>query len=251
MTSTSSVMRVAFVAAPVRSQTVGNLRDAILTGRFEPGERLVEAELCRLLGVSRPSVREALRQLEAERLVVITPFKGPAVARIDWPEARQIYEVRALLEGQAAFLFAERASKEDVAAMGEALKRFERAARQDDAAGRLVHTDAFYRVMLDGCGNGVIADLLTGLNARINFLRARSMSQQGRSKDSARELGRILSAIAGRNPEKARAACIEHVARAARAAKASFQGVTAMPDDAPRTRRPASARKDAGRKQAT
>jgi hypothetical protein len=77
------------------------------------------------------------------------------------------------------------------------------------------------------------------------------MSQQGRSKDSARELGRILSAIAGRNPEKARAACIEHVACAARAAKASFQGVTAMPDDAPRTRRPASARKDAGRKQAT
>ncbi|HWD15746.1 MAG TPA: GntR family transcriptional regulator, partial [Casimicrobiaceae bacterium] len=95
-------MRVGPIAAPVRSQTVGNLRNAILTGRFAPGARLVEAELCRLLGVSRPSVREALRQLEAERLVVITPFKGPAVARIEWPEAEQIYEVRALLEGQAA-----------------------------------------------------------------------------------------------------------------------------------------------------
>jgi len=245
-----SLMRVASVAAPVRSQTVGNLRDAILTGHFRPGERLVEAELCRLLGVSRPSVREALRQLEAERLVAITPFKGPAVARIEWPEARQIYEVRALLEGQAAFLFAERASREEIAAMEEALKRFERAVRQDDAAGRLVHTDAFYRVMLDGCGNRVIVDLLTGLNARINFLRARSMSQQGRSKESARELGRILTAIVARNAGKARAACVEHVTRAASAARASFEGVADIPDDSPSSARPVRTRKDTGRKQA-
>jgi DNA-binding GntR family transcriptional regulator len=167
-------------------------------------------------------VREALRQLEAERLVVITPFKGPAVARIDWPEAEQIYEVRALLEGQAAYLFATRASKEQVSAMRAALRRFEDAVRQDDAEARLLHTDAFYNVMLKGCGNVVIADLLMGVHARINFLRARSMSQQGRSSESARELRRILSAIAAGDAEKARAASIEHVRRAANAAEASF-----------------------------
>lgn len=220
--NTPSPLRVGPIAAPVRSQTVGNLRNAILTGRFAPGARLVEAELCRLLGVSRPSVREALRQLEAERLVVITPFKGPAVARIDWPEAEQIYEVRALLEGQAAYLFATRASKEQVSAMRAALRRFEDAVRQDDAEARLLHTDAFYNVMLKGCGNVVIADLLMGVHARINFLRARSMSQQGRSSESARELRRILSAIAAGDAEKARAASIEHVRRAANAAEASF-----------------------------
>jgi DNA-binding GntR family transcriptional regulator len=209
----------------VRSQTVGNLRDAILAGRFAPGARLVEAELCRLLGVSRPSVREALRQLEAERLVVITPFKGPAVARIDWPEAEQIYEVRALLEGQAAYLFASRASRDQVAAMRAALKRFEDAVRKNDAEARLLHTDEFYNVMLQGCGNGVISDLLTGLHARINFLRARSMSQQGRSSESAAEMRRILTAIAAGDAAKARAACIEHVQRAANAAKASFAAV--------------------------
>jgi len=68
----------------------------------------------------------------------------------------------------------------------------------------------------------VIADLLTGVHARINFLRARSMSQQGRSSESARELRRILSAIAAGDAEKARAASIEHVLRAAHAAEASF-----------------------------
>ena len=225
----SSPLRVGPIAAPVRSQTVGNLRNAILAGRFAPGARLVEAELCRLLGVSRPSVREALRQLEAERLVVITPFKGPAVARIEWPEAQQIYEVRALLEGQAAFLFATRATKEQVAAMRSALKRFEDAVRQNDPEGRLLHTDEFYNVMLKGCGNTVIADLLTGVHARINFLRARSMSQQGRSSESSRELRRILSAIAAGDAEKARVACIEHVRRAANAAKASFAPVPLPP----------------------
>lgn len=204
---------------------MGNLRNAILTGRFAAGARLVEAELCRLLGVSRPSVREALRQLEAERLVVITPFKGPAVATIDWPEAEQIYEVRALLEGQAAYLFATRASKEQVAAMRSALKQFEDAVRKNDAEGRLLHTDEFYNVMLKGSGNIVIGDLLTGLHARINLLRARSMSQQGRSSESTGELRRIASAIAAGDAETARAACIEHVRRAANAAKASFAPV--------------------------
>jgi DNA-binding GntR family transcriptional regulator len=210
------------IAAPVRWQTVANLRNAILTGRFAPGARLVEAELCRLLGVSRPSLREALRQLEAERLVVITPFRGPAVARIEWPEAGQIYEVRALLEGHAAYLFATRASKEQIAAMRAALKRFEDAVREDDAEARLRYTDEFYNVMLKGCGNAVIADLLTGVHARINFLRARSMSQQGRSSESARELRRILGAIAAGDADKAREASIEHVRRAAKAAEASF-----------------------------
>jgi DNA-binding GntR family transcriptional regulator len=229
-----SPFRVGPIAAPVRSQTVGNLRNAILAGRFAPGARLVEAELCRLLGVSRPSVREALRQLEAERLVVITPFKGPAVARIDWPEAAQIYEVRALLEGQAAFLFATRATKQQVAGMRSALKRFEDAVRTNDAEARLLHTDEFYNVMLKGCDNGVIGDLLTGLHARINFLRARSMSQHGRSSESARELRRILSAIAASDAEKARAACIEHVRRAANAAKASFEAAPRAAKRAPR-----------------
>lgn len=214
--------RMDHVAAPVRSHIVGNLRDAILTGRIAPGDRLVEADLCRVLGVSRPSVREALRQLEAERLVVITPYKGPAVAKIGWPEAKQIYEVRALLEGQAASLFAARASRDEVRSMEAALKRFEQAVREDDPARRLLHTDEFYNVILNGCGNRVIADVLTGLHARINFLRSKSMSQQGRSKESVRELRRLLEAIAAGQGAKARSASIEHVRRAAQAAKASF-----------------------------
>lgn len=223
------------VVAPVRAHIVANLRNEILAGRFPPGERLVEAELCRLMGVSRSALRESLRQLEAERLVVITPFKGPTVAKIDWAEAEQIYEVRKLLEGHAAYLFSARASRVQIAAMGDALQRFENSIPEKDPAPWLACTDEFYSIMLAGCGNNVIADLLTGLHARINFLRLKSMSQNGRPIESTRELRRILSAISSGNSEKAREASIAHVTRAAKAAKASFQVET---DDSDTQSRP-------------
>jgi DNA-binding GntR family transcriptional regulator len=215
-------MKVVPISAPVRSQVISSLRDAILQGRFLPGQKLVEADLCELMGVSRPSVREALRQLEAEKLVVITPFRGPAVARIDWDEASQIYEVRALLEGQAAYLFAQRVTDADLESMEASLRTFQAAARRGDEAGRLLSTEEFYGVMLDKCGNKVIRDLLAGLHARINFLRARSMSRAGRAKQSGAEMQRIYEALHARSPKKAQQACTDHVRLACEAAKASF-----------------------------
>src|SRR3712207_5371423 len=83
-------------------QTVEKLREAIVAGVFEPGARLVEAHLCDVFGVSRPVIREALRSLEAERLVAIIPNRGPLVRVLTWPEAAEIYQVRSLLEGEAA-----------------------------------------------------------------------------------------------------------------------------------------------------
>src|SRR5262245_64954406 len=93
----------------VTGQAVLKLRAAILNGVFKPGERLLEQNLCEWMGVSRTSVREALRRLEAERLITITPNRGPSVTEIAWDEAKAIYEVRALMEGEAAALFAARA----------------------------------------------------------------------------------------------------------------------------------------------
>ncbi len=94
--SNDESLHVTPIAAPVRAQVVANLRSAILSGRFAPGERLIEALLCEMLQVSRTSLREALRQLEAERLITIKPFKGPAVAIMTVDDAKQIYEARAL-----------------------------------------------------------------------------------------------------------------------------------------------------------
>jgi DNA-binding GntR family transcriptional regulator len=206
----------------VQAQAATKLRDAILNGVFKPGQRLTEANLCRMMGVSRTSVREALRQLEAERLITITPNRGPSVTEVSWEEARQIYEVRALLESEAVRLFTSRGSAAQLASLKLALQKFESAARAHRPLQQLTSTQEFYEIILDGCGNRIICELIQGLTARITFLRARSMSQPGRTKQSAIELRRIYETIRAGNPDAAQAAAVHHVRSAAAAARDVF-----------------------------
>ncbi|MDB5866480.1 MAG: GntR family transcriptional regulator [Betaproteobacteria bacterium] len=207
----------------VQVQTANKLRDAILSGYFKPGQRLVESELCERMEVSRTSMREALRGLEAEKLITIIPNRGPSVAEITWEEAKAIYDVRAILEGEAAALFSQCATTEQRRVMTQALAAFAEAAEANDAMGRLTSTGRFYEVMLQGCGNSIISELLQGLVARINFLRARSMSNPGRDKYSSTEMRRILKAIEKKDADGARAAAVEHVRAACAAAEAVFE----------------------------
>src|SRR5690606_9926532 len=120
------------------------LREAILSGYFRPGQRLIEADLCELMRVSRTSVREALRRLEAEKLITIVPNRGPSVTEITWDEAKEIYHVRAILEGEAAALMAARVTPADRSEMQAALAAFVQADENDDAIGRLTATSRFY-----------------------------------------------------------------------------------------------------------
>jgi DNA-binding GntR family transcriptional regulator len=209
----------------VHRLATGKLRDAILTGHFKPGDRLIEAKLCALMEVSRSSIREALRHLEAERLIQIVPNRGPTVAEITWAQAEEIYRVRALLEGEVAALFAQRAMPSDIHRMRDTLDAFAKAVAKTDEIGRLETTRDFYDVMLAGCGNQIICEVLTGLLARINYLRACSMSQPGRARFSAIEMRAILKAIEKKDPEVARAAAIAHVNAACAAAYAAYQAI--------------------------
>lgn len=210
------------VPVTVTAQTVSKLRDAILSGVFKPGERLIEQNLCEWMGVSRTSVREALRRLEAERLITITPNRGPSVTEISWEEAQSIYDVRAVLEGEAVARFAERASPAQLSEMKLALADFDHAVSVNTPLDRLAATERFYSIILAGCGNAVIGEIIQGLVARINFLRARSMSREGRSRQSTIEMRRIFDAIEKRRPADARQAAVDHVQAAADAARETF-----------------------------
>jgi DNA-binding GntR family transcriptional regulator len=211
---------------PVRELAADILRQAITRGDLLPGERLIEPELSKRMGVSRPSIREALSQLAAEKLVTIVPNKGPSVASISWKEAQDIYHLRSLVEGEAAYLFAGCARKEDLAGMRKALKAFERAMARDDTSGLVSSTATFYAIMLNGCSNGIIAEVLAGLNARIGVLRARSMSRPGRARHSLGEMTAMLERLENGDAEGARAATRTHVSAAAAAARESFGQLT-------------------------
>src|SRR5215212_7088024 len=114
-------LRVETLAAPVRQKVVEVLRGAITAGRFAPGERLTERALCELTGVSRVSVREALRQLESEGLIEIQPNRGPMVSRLSRRDAESLYQMRGALEALAARLFAEAASDQQIGELAAAV----------------------------------------------------------------------------------------------------------------------------------
>ncbi|QRG09614.1 GntR family transcriptional regulator [Xanthobacter dioxanivorans] len=206
----------------VQGQAVEKLRSAILAGMFKPGDRLIEADLCELLGVSRPSVREALRSLEAERLIAIIPNRGPQIPILSWQEAQEIYQVRSLLEGEAAALSALRSRPEDHKRMREALAKFGKATRQGEKVLQITSTGELYDVILNTCGNRIIEEILRGLLARINFLRERSMSLPGRAKFSLKEMTGLCDAIERGDADAARAAAIHHVEQACAAAREAY-----------------------------
>jgi DNA-binding GntR family transcriptional regulator len=197
-----------------------HLREAILSGHFKPGQRLIERELCEAMGVSRPSVREALRRLEAEKLVEIVPHRGPVVAAITVAEARELYELRVLLESFAARQFAAKAPDSAVDELRAAVALLRENAAHNDL---LRAKEKFYAVLLAGCGNLVIADVLRMLLSRINRLRSASLSHPGRLPESVAELEHLVTRVAARDPAGAEQAAVTHVLNAQKAALAVLE----------------------------
>jgi DNA-binding GntR family transcriptional regulator len=202
----------------LRHQVENVLRQAIMSGRFAPGARLIERELCETLGVSRTSVREALRKLEAEKLVRSVPRKGPIVAVISKQEASELYALRGLLEGFAAHEFARLASDAAIARFGEAAKELRAEAQAQNQAGVLKAKAALYDVLLDNCGNGLIKEVLTSLYSRVNLLRATSLMHPDRLPSSLREIDKLHKALKARDAEAAQQLAQLHVANAEKAA---------------------------------
>jgi len=206
----------------VQSQIVSKLRDAILSGHFKPGERLVESSLCHIINVSRSSLREALRRLEGEKLVLNVPNKGPSVAEISWVEAEEIYNARILLEAEAVAQFTKRVTEHDIVKMRAALRNIVKAIENGDAMARLHATSEFYGTIFAGCGNSIIGELLEGLQSRINLLRTQNNQPKKRALDGAKEMDEILRMVEKRDPDAARKATVAHVRAAWDGAKKLF-----------------------------
>lgn len=199
-------------ATSLQHQVQEVLRAEIASGRLVPGERLVEQRLCQELDVSRTSLREALRQLEAEHLVDIVPHRGAVVALLTLDEARKIYEVRRVLEALAARDFTEHAADEDIVELRRALSALEDAERRKaSGADILAIKQQFYHVLLGACGNDVVHSMLNTLNNRISVLRSMALSQTGRLLNTVLEIREIVEAIERRDPDGAHAASLRHV----------------------------------------
>jgi GntR family transcriptional regulator, trigonelline degradation regulator len=213
--------RVLRPISTLRQQVIEGLRLCISDLTFRPGDRLIERELCEMLGVSRTLIREALSQLVAEGLIQNIPHKGPIVAVITQSEAKGLYEVRAALEALAGRHFTERATLEHRLALVGCLKDLKdiRDTPSDQATVLFLKQKAkFYEVLLEGAGNSILTDMLRLVHTRVTMLRATTLSQSGRLTQSYDEIAEIVDAVERKDPDAAAAACQRHVAQAARLA---------------------------------
>ncbi|WP_244519248.1 GntR family transcriptional regulator [Paracoccus alcaliphilus] len=199
------------------------LRQAIVTGRFASGDRLVERSLCDQLGVSRSVVREAIRYLEAEGPVETLPRSGPVVATLDWPRARQIYDIRRLLEAEAAAACAAAADPVVEARLRAALDGMQLAKGSGRPDGLLAATTSFYEVIFTAAGHEVAWEIVQRLNGRISRLRAITLASTDRSISGHAHMQRICAAICNRDPAAAAAAVHAHLKDAAEIARASLE----------------------------
>ena len=197
------------------------LREAIVTGRFQPSERLVETEVARELGVGRSAVRTALARLEHEGLVEHERHRGARVRLINAREAVEILEVRAVLEGLAARHAAAKATPDDVDALETVLAGMRRSLDAGDLLGASDQNALLHRRLLEISAHVTIARLIATLKYQLVRFQYRTIMLPGRSEHSFGEHEAIVEAVAAGDPDAAQAAMrthLSHVAEALRGA---------------------------------
>jgi len=201
--------------APLRNKIIAALRNAIETGVLQPGARLVERDLCGQLNVSRTSLREALRELQADGVLFQSGARGLAVSKITLEEAANAYRIRAALEGLAVEQFIERASDSDIQQIAKEAEVLKTAYRSGDVDRMFVSRRSFYDRICTVAGNALAFDLISRLVLRTSSLRGRSLSRKQRQQQSPAEIDAIVKAIRRRDAVAAKRAAIAHVESAA------------------------------------
>ena len=210
-------LRIVDTPALVRDHAITKLRNAISTGLYPPGARLVERELCEALGVSRTSVREALRQLQSENLVEVGRRRSINVAVISAKDADDIYLIREMLETEAIRRFVTFSDETERKALGAIHKRLVKALSKKDPLQLANIASEFYERVLIGAKSRVIYEVARPLLARVNYLRVRSMAEPGRLDGGLKEWDAIMEAVDQGDAEAAAQAMAQHL-RNARAA---------------------------------
>ena len=148
---------------PLRDVVFNTLRKAILTGTLKPGERLMEVHLANKLGVSRTPIREAIRKLELEGLVIMIPRRGAEVAQITEKSLKDVLEVRRALDALSVELACDRITEEELGTLKKACDDFETAVREKDVSVIAKADVALHDIIVKATGNQRLQQLVNNL----------------------------------------------------------------------------------------
>ena len=199
------------VYLPLRDVVFKTLRQAILKGELEPGERLMEIQLAERLGVSRTPIREAIRKLELEGLVLMIPRKGAEVAKISESNLRDVLEVRRSLEELAIDLACQRITEEELDELNKAEVDFKAAIENGDAM-QIAQTDeSFHEIIYNSTKNQKLVQILNNLREQMYRYRLEYIKHADKRRILMVEHEHILKALTLRHIQEAKMAVREHI----------------------------------------
>ena len=196
---------------PLRDVVFNTLRQAILKGELEPGERLMEIQLAERLGVSRTPIREAIRKLELEGLVLMIPRKGAEVAEISEKSLREVLEVRRSLEELAIELACQRITPEELTALEEAENRFARAVEDGEVMAIAESDENYHELIYQATENDRLVQILNNLREQMYRYRLEYIKDEDRRQILVVEHEHILRAVRRRDIADAKSAVREHI----------------------------------------
>lgn len=196
---------------PLRDVVFNTLRQAILKGELKPGERLMEIALAERLGVSRTPIREAMRKLELEGLVVMIPRRGAQVANITEKDLNDVLEVRIALENIAIQKACTCMTEEDMGRLWVAAKEFERTMAEGDLV-RLAEADvAFHEIIYKSSDNRRLIQVLNNLREQIYRYRVEYLKEEETRKVLVKEHDELTRAVKDRDVSRAQEISFRHI----------------------------------------
>ncbi|MBE5955034.1 MAG: GntR family transcriptional regulator [Lachnospiraceae bacterium] len=196
---------------PLRDVVFNTLRTAIITGEFAPGERLMEISLAERMGVSRTPVREAIRKLELEGLVVMIPRRGAEVARITEAGLKEVLEVRCALEELAVELACRRRNKGNLEQLKEAHQKFVDAVKKGDTLEITNQDEAFHECIFDMSSNKRLVQVVHNLKEQMFRYRMEYVKDVSYHEELIREHEKLLALISKGDEEGAREVMKHHI----------------------------------------
>lgn len=198
---------------PLRDVVCKTLRRAILAGKMPPGTRLLEVHLADEMGVSRTPIREAIRVLEQEGLVIMRPRRGAEVAKITVPQMRDVLELRTVLDVLAVELACERATDEDIKEIEKAAREFEQAVYDGDLHVMIERDTVFHRMLVAGSHNKKLIIVNHDMEDQVNRYRYETEKEASARGTLLKDHEAIIKAIKERDKNAASEAARVHVSR--------------------------------------
>jgi DNA-binding GntR family transcriptional regulator len=184
-------------------QVCERIRSAILSGELKPGAKLTEQDLAAEYELSRTPIREAIRQLEVERLVSRIPFVGVTVTQLRPQEVIELLEIREVLEGLVARLATRNMDSLQLQRLKKSLQQLAASARRNDVAAYLDQALAFRRVLVECCGSATLSEQVLAIENRLRLTGSRTALLPGRMEAAIEEHQKLLDAIARGDAEGA------------------------------------------------